>query len=312
MSAGKHLFCVLLFLLGVALLPLGGAEAVWPPFHSEIILGLRLPRLLFAALVGGCLSMLGATYQILFHNPLSEPYVLGVSSGATLAVVASEVFLGIHAISLAGAACGMLGGIAVALVILAFSAYRSHERPEHLVLFGVGMNFVLASLLFLLLSFQLQSSSTNYRFLFGQIPWVSPRESMMAWAAMFPIPVILWLFGRRLDALSFGDETARSWGVSPVTTRNVLVLTTSLLISGLVIFTGSIGFVGLAIPHVVRLGLKPQSSRGLLFGCFFLGGAFLMGADVVSRVLLPPFEFPIGTITTLLGGPLFLYLLWKR
>lgn len=300
---------IVAFLAVLALGPLFGAE--WTNDYA-ILFGLRLPRLLFAALVGACLAMLGATYQVLFHNPLSEPYVLGVSSGATLAVVLGEMFWQITAVSVAGGTLGVIGGVTVALFIILFANMRSEERPEHLILFGVGINFVISSLLFILLSFQFQSSSSNFRFLFGQIPWLSWSEVAWTSAVGLPLLLILWIFGRKLDALSFGDETARTLGTNPRATRNALLLLTSLLVSLLVIYTGSIGFVGLAIPHVARLWLKPQGSRALLFSSFFLGGIFLMVSDVASRVILPPFEFPIGTVTTILGGPILLYLLWKR
>ncbi len=309
MRARNAAILVIAFFAVLALAPLFGAE--WTRDHA-IIFGLRLPRLLFAALVGGCLAMLGATYQILFHNPLSEPYVLGVSSGATLVVVLGEMFFQIAAVSVAGGLLGVIGGVFVALFIILFASMRSEERPEHLILFGVGINFVISSLLFILLSFQFQSSSSNFRFLFGQIPWLSWNEVAWTSAVGLPLLLVLWLFGRKLDALSFGDETARTMGTNPSVTRNVLILLTSLLVSLLVIYTGSIGFVGLAIPHVARLWLRPQGSRALLFSSFFLGGIFLIVSDVASRIILPPFEFPVGTVTTILGGPILLYLLWKR
>lgn len=309
MRVRSTVILIIAFFVALAICPFFGAE--WTIDHA-ILFGLRMPRLLFAALVGGCLAMLGATYQVLFHNPLSEPYVLGVSSGATLAVVLGEMFLKIVAVSIAGGLLGVVGGVSVAIVIILFANVRSEERPEHLILFGVGINFVVSSLLFILLSFQFQSSSSNFRFLFGQIPWLSWSEVGWTSAVGLPLLLILWLFGRKLDALSFGDETARTMGTNPGTTRNAILILTSLLVSLLVIYTGSIGFVGLAIPHVASLWIKPQGTRALLFSSFFLGGIFLMVSDVASRVILPPFEFPIGTVTTILGGPILLFLLWKR
>ena len=320
MRAPKPLFILGCFgFTAILVAPFFGAEtlslsAVFYPQSPEyrILTDLRLPRLLLAALVGGCLSTLGAIYQIIFHNSLSEPYVLGVSSGATLAIVTGELAFGIGALSIAGGVCGLAGGMIVAGLIIFHASLRSQERPEHLILFGVGINFVLSSILFILLSFQLQSSSSNFRFLFGQIAWVSWAEVGWVWLMVFPVLIVLWIFGRKLDALSFGDEVARTLGVRPELTRNLLIFLTSILVSLLVIFAGSIGFVGLAVPHVVRLWVKPQSSRQLMHHCFLFGAVFLVISDVVSRTLLPPFEFPIGTITTLVGGPVFLYFLWKR
>lgn len=315
----KSALLFLIFLVGIAIAPLFGAESLHLSeiFTSgstdhEIFFRLRLPRVLFAALVGGALSILGATYQIIFQNPLSEPYVLGISSAATLGIVLSEMLLGVAAISWAAGAFGFLGGALVTVVIILFAQSRMGKTSERVLLFGIGWNFVLSSILFILLSFQLQSSGQNFRFLFGQIPWLTLSEAGRLWTAVFPLLFLLWILGRKLDALSFGDSTARTMGVAPRLTRNFCLALTSLILCILVIYTGSIGFVGLAIPHVTRLWIRPQSTRRLLEVSFVLGGLFLVVADITSRVLLPPYEFPVGTITTLLGGPIFIAMLWKR
>jgi iron complex transport system permease protein len=310
----------ILGILALGIAPLFGAEPLhWneilvpgSPSH-RIVFELRLPRLLLTLIVGGSLAVLGGTYQILFQNALAEPYLLGVSSAVTFGLVLGEVVFHWASVSFpvlalgAGAALLATGG----LIALYLSGYGSNL--ERIVLFGMGLNFVLSSTVFMILSYSYQQVGGGaFRWLFGQIPWVTLREVGGLAAIAFPLLLVLWIYARRLDALSLGDMVARTLGIEPVRTRIGLLVVSSALISSLVMFTGAIGFVGLVVPHAVRLIFLPSSTRSS-FHVSFLGGAvFLASADLLSRKVLPPFEFPIGIVTTLLGGPIFLILLWRR
>lgn len=288
---------------------------VWQTDSSthRIFFELRLPRVIFVFFAGASLAGVGAVYQILFHNPLAEPYLLGVSSATTLGIAAAEVFLGIAATSVASQAIGLTCALVVTALLLAMTLSDRGGDAERIVLFGLGTNFVLSSVLFLLLSYQLQHiGGGSMRWLFGQVPWVGLDQALRFSGGAVLAGSLLWLGGRSLDALAFGDGVASSLGSSPRRARFFFLGVTSVLMAWLVSFTGSIGFLGLVVPHTARLMFRPSTTRGLLLLSWPMGGAFLIIADAISRVLLPPLEFPVGILTTLIGGPLFLVLLWKR
>jgi iron complex transport system permease protein len=294
--------------------PLVGSDILKPGTISHrIFFELRLPRILLACLIGGSLAALGSTYQTLFHNPLAEPYVLGVSSAVTLGIAIAQVFWHLSSQSIFAGLLGLgAGGILIAGLVL-LSLARGERQMERLILFGMGLNFVLSSALFLLLSYSSQQvGGGSLRWIFGQVPWVSWAELGGLALVALPLLIAIAIYGRTLDALSLGDTVARTLGVEPVRSRAILLMLSSTALAAIVFFSGSIGFVGLVVPHGVRLVFRPSSSRSLLGLSFVLGGAFLCLADLVSRVVLPPLEFPIGIITTLVGGPLFLLLLWRN
>ncbi len=304
----------------VLCLPFCGAERLawndlWTPGHAgyRILWELRLPRLGMTLFVGGALAVLGAAYQILFHNPLAEPYLLGVSSAVTLGLSIGEMFLGFAPYSYSGVLLGLCAALAVTLLLVMLSLSPIGDALDRIVLFGTGLNFLFSASVFLLMSYHSQQmGGGSMRWIFGQIPWLSAKQVAVFFAAgLLPL---LWIFlrGRALDALGLGDSVAATLGVSPVRERTALVFVSSVLVSLIVAFSGAIGFVGLIVPHAVRLTARPRSARALLAGAFVLGAVFLSIADVLSRAILPPFEFPIGILTTLLGTPFFLYLLWKR
>lgn len=274
---------------------------------------LRLPRMLLALAVGGSLASLGGAYQYLFRNPLAEPYLLGISSAVSLGIVVANIFFGFDTTSWPAMGGGFLFAVAAASVLLVLCLQRTGGDLERVVLFGLAMSFVFSSFLFLLLSYQNQSvGGGSLRWLFGQLPWVSWTHAVGMFGLALFLVGFLVLYGRSLDALSLGDGVARSLGFFPERTRAWIVFSTSLLVAVLVANTGTIGFVGLVVPHGVRLLFRPSSARLLVGLSFLFGALFLEFTDVVSRTLLPPFEFPIGIITTLVGGPVFLVLLWGR
>ena len=320
MSRRSALSLVAFAVLLVAIVPFFGSEhldwkeiAVPGSASHRILFELRLPRLLLTLVAGGALAMLGGSYQILFNNPLAEPYVLGVSSAVTLGVALSEILFHFPAYSYWGIAAGCVAALVVTAFLVMVATSRLGESVDRIVLFGMGLNFVLSSVLFLVLSYYYQHlGGGSIRWLFGQIPWVSLREAIAVALISVPFVVAMLVLSRHLDALSLGDSVARTLGFSPPRSRVTLMAITSIFLSLIVSFTGSIGFVGLVVPHAVRLVIRPPNSRVLLAFSFLTGAIFLGISDVISRALLPPFEFPIGIITTLIGGPAFLYLLWKR
>lgn len=279
----------------------------------RIIFELRAPRLLVILSIGGVLSAIGASYQVLFNNPLAEPYVLGISSAVTLAGAIGETVFHLAPHSLTHLVICTAAAVIASLALLGIGSLQKTQSAEKTVLFGMGMNFVFSSFLFLVLTYASQQmGGGSIRWLFGQIPWMPLHWAFLVVFFGFCSISILFLLGRHLDALSFGDSVARSLGVSPVLARNTIIFVTSACVGVLVSQTGSIGFVGLVVPHMARMLFSPRSSRSLILHSVLIGAVFLMTSDFVSRAIFPPMEFPIGIVTTILGGPFFLWLLWKK
>ena len=282
------------------------------PSH-RILFELRGPRLLLVFFVGGSLAVLGSGFQTVFNNPLADPYLLGISSSVALGSALGEVFFKAAPHSPAGIFLALIGGLSSIFILSAFLRTQVGKTQERIVLFGTGMNFVCSSTLFLILSYYHQQLGGGaMRYLFGQVPWLTFSEvvSTIALGTLFLIPLLG--LAKKLDILTLGDSVARTLAVNPYQTRSLFLILSSLYMTVLVTATGSIGFVGLVIPHTTRLIFNPRSSRSAFLYSLILGGVFLGISDCVSRTLLPPFEFPIGVVSTLLGGPIFLYLLWKR
>jgi iron complex transport system permease protein len=315
----KTLIVAALFLLVVAAVPWLGAEPISflemgnpTSLSYRIFWELRIPRLLVTLSLGGVLASVGSTYQSLFRNPLCEPYILGISSAVLLGVVIAETFFQ----QKVGTPLSFLFGFGLALMlILLLMIFTSSTKfsSDRVILFGMGANFVLSALLFLLLSFQTQSvGGGTLKWFFGFLPWVETSKAVWFGFGSLLFLILLMVFSRPIDALRLGDSVARTLGVSPLVSRNIYLVFTSLVVAITVSVSGTIGFVGLVVPQVCRIIFRPSSMRSLLLQSFLLGALFLSVADGISRSIIPPFEFPVGVITTLLGGPLFLITLWKK
>lgn len=302
----RSLFWLAAFVVGGSVLAL-----VLPFSFDGTAFDLRAPRLAFTLLLGAVLAASGAAYQRVLQNPIADPYILGVASAASLALALFG--------ELAPAA-GSSAEIGVALVAAAAAtaALLTWERNsgggvEKLVLFGLGLNFVLSSALFLWLSLRhAQVGGGSLRWLFGRLPWA--RWSDVSTFALVAVPVLLLLVqrARALDALALGDSVARTLAVDPKRTRTLVIVACALAVGAATRSAGAIGFVGLVAPHVVQRCFSPSDGRAWLVASALVGAGFLALSDAVSRALLPPIEFPIGVVTTLVGGPLFLWLLGRR
>lgn len=308
--------CALVACLGINLM--SGERIDWslvstPAEPDGIVLwNLRLPRALFAAVIGGMLAVIGASYQSIFQNPLAEPFVFGATSIAAFLLVALQMFLGLPPEAIPSSIIATVATLSVFTPICLF-LLAQRDAKTRVLLFGMGINFVFSSLLFLLLSYHSQSvGAGSMRWLFGQIPWATWQNTvgMMALSAL--VFGVLLHHSRALDVLSFGDSTARALGISPRRVRAGILMTTTAWLALSVSLTGSIGFVGLVIPHVSGMLFSTRSSGQQLLLSFGLGASFLTLCDGVSRALLPPLEFPVGILTTLIGGPIFLWLLVRN
>jgi iron complex transport system permease protein len=320
------LFLLLLALvLGVAL----GAVALSPGEVVRALLGweenpivtqLRLPRVLGGMLVGAALGVAGAAFQGLFRNPLADPYLMGSASGAAFAMTLFAALLGglspafaQHAVfqhlPLSATFFGFLGALLATLLtlVLAGGVARTHE----LVLAGVVVGSVLTGATTYLMMQDADRVRAVFAYTLGNLAFLGwPSVRALALIFLLALPPLL-LLGRALNALQLGEETARSLGLPLEGLKLALLLSASLLTAGAVAQAGIIGFVGLVAPHALRR-LLGEDYR-LLLPASALGGAVLLSlADLLARTLTRPAELPVGVVTTLLGGPFFLYLMWRR
>ena len=320
MKVNKTTFFYLLLTLFVLVAPFLGAVKISlvqlfdiNSVDFRIFSTLRLPRILLCFSAGASLALLGVIYQLLFHNSLAEPYVLGVSTASTLGIFLFESGMAhVTGFSKYQPLAGILVAVLYVVILMRLSK-KVLRSPERVILFGMGANFFLSSVLFLLVSyFQLSVGSNSLRWLFGQVPWLDLPTALTVLGLSVLLMFYLIRQHRKVDVLSLGDGVAKSMGVDPQATRRNLLFVSSVLLGMIASSIGTVGFVGLVAPHAVRLWLKPTQTKYLFIHTLFLGGAFLVFSDAISRSLLPPIEFPVGVITTFLGGPVFLYLLWKR
>ena len=300
------------------LLPLrqGAARAAAPSWQETVIWSIRLPRALLGFLVGGSLALAGAALQGLFRNPLADPSILGVSAGASLGAVLT-IFLGIAGRAVWLLPLGAFAGAALtALVVLGLAAQRGRGAifTTTMLLVGVAVGALNVSFTTFILSVSLNSYDVGRQVLHWILGGLDGRTWDHVWLAA---PAILLgaatiiVHARELDALLLGEVTAQSIGVDVGRTRLVLVLGTSLLIGAAVAAAGPIGFVGLLVPHILRL-VVGASHRALLPASFLAGGLFVVLADLVARTLLTTIEIPVGVVTAAVGAPFFLILLIRR
>lgn len=310
----RWLLCLSVLMLLALLLSLcAGEQWISPgdwftPRGELFVWQIRLPRTLAVLLVGAALAISGAVMQALFENPLAEPGLLGVSNGAGVGLIAA-VLLGQGQLpNWALGLCAIAGALIITLILLRFA--RRHLSTSRLLLAGVALGIICSALMTWAIYF---STSVDLRQLmywmmggFGGVDW---RQS---WLMLALIPVLLWICcqSRPVNMLALGEISARQLGLPLWFWRNVLVAATGWMVGVSVALAGAIGFIGLVIPHILRLcGLTDH--RVLLPGCVLAGASALLLADIVARLALAAAELPIGVVTATLGAPVFIWLLLK-
>lgn len=310
----RWLLCLSVLMLLALLLSLcAGEQWISPgdwftPRGELFVWQIRLPRTLAVLLVGAALAISGAVMQALFENPLAEPGLLGVSNGAGVGLIAA-VLLGQGQLpNWALGLCAIAGALIITLILLRFA--RRHLSTSRLLLAGVALGIICSALMTWAIYF---STSVDLRQLmywmmggFGGVDW---RQS---WLMLALIPVLLWIccLSRPMNMLALGEISARQLGLPLWFWRNVLVAATGWMVGVSVALAGAIGFIGLVIPHILRLcGLTDH--RVLLPGCALAGASALLLADIVARLALAAAELPIGVVTATLGAPVFIWLLLK-
>jgi iron complex transport system permease protein len=287
----------------------GGADAV----ARDIVLRVRLPRALLAAGVGASLATAGAAFQALLRNPLADPFILGVSGGAALGAIVVIALGG--ALGLAGSAAppaAFAGALASVALLLAAAGPLGRLDPTRLLLIGVVFNSLAsAAIVFLASLAGLAEGSRIFLYLIGNLSDAQP--ALAGWIGAFLALGLAALapLARALNALALGDDAAALLGFEPTRVKLALLLATSLLVGAAVAVAGLVGFVGLIVPHALRL-LVGADHRLLLPASALGGASFLVLCDALARTALGGPELPVGAITALVGGPLFLALLRRR
>ena len=284
-------------------------------FPRHIILWqVRVPRILLAFMVGGSLAAVGASLQALLRNPLADPFVIGISSGAALGASVAILFgVGLSILTLLVLPfCAFLGALLSILVVYRIAVSYGSFSIHALLLGGVVLNAIFSALvLFLTTLADPYKASGMYAWLMGSLTGPDFQTVLVLAGYLLLGIFVLVSQASALNLLTLGEEAARSLGVEVERVKRVVFTASALLTGAVVAFSGLIGFVGLIVPHAVRL-MFGADHRLLLLASGILGGMFLMVADTVARTLLSPAEIPVGVVTALVGGPIFLYLLVQR
>jgi iron complex transport system permease protein len=275
---------------------------------SEIILSIRLPRILLAIAAGGGLSVAGAVFQSLLMNPLAEPYILGISSGGTFGALLSMLlglsFLTTQLFSFAGA-------VVVIFLVFTLGKKFGELQPNVLLLSGVMIGAFFSAAILIMMTMLNNSLRSVILWLIGNLSLAKSGPVYFVLSISVFVSLVLTLFSQKFNVLSMGSENARHLGINVSFVKNTSYILTSLMVGSIVSVSGIIGFVGLIIPHAVRM-LFGVDNRIVIPASFFVGAAFLILSDTLARSIIAPSELPVGAITAIIGAPAFIYLLRKK
>ena len=291
-----------------------GLDTAWAPTDDVIDATLwvvRFPRMMMAMAVGAALAVGGALMQAVFGNPLAEPGVVGVSSGAALGASIAIVF-GIQFQGSGVAALAFVGGLLATLLVYAVARAGGRTEVVTLLLTGIAVNaFAQAGLAFVLF---LADTASREQIVFWQLGSLAGSlwtEVVVVVPLLLVGVAVALIIGRQLDVLSLGERNARSVGVDVEGLRILAIILVALLTAAAVAFAGIIAFVGLVVPHIIRMALGP-THRGLLIASAVGGAALMLWADLLTRTLVEGADLPIGMLTALIGGPFFFALLYQQ
>ena len=284
----------------------------WPPGYQTIVLEIRLPRIILGALVGSALAVAGTAMQAMFRNPMASPYILGISSGAAFGaslafVLGVNLLLGISAVSI----MAFLFALLTIYIVYAIARKGEGTSVETLLLTGIAISSLFSALVSLLMYIAGEKLNTIWFWLMGGL-WASNwNKVLFTFPLVFIGILILFFLSRQLNLLLMGEETALNLGLEVEKFKIFILIIASLITAAAVAVCGIIGFLGLIIPHIMRIILGPDH-RNLLPASCLVGAIFLIWVDTLARTIISPVEIPVGIITALLGVPFFLYLLRTR
>ncbi len=290
-----------------ALVSFGQASCGLTPDQGAILFDIRLPRILLGVAVGGSLAVAGAGYQSLLRNPLAEPYLLGISNGAAVGTMIALVFLGANEWS--RPLMAFAGALLATLVVYRLAQGRTGATPERLILAGVIVTTFLSSAIVFVTTLMDATRIRSFTFwLLGDLSGSTTKLLGLALLVAVAGTIALAAHARALNLLMLGERDAFDLGVEVSRIRLVVFIVASLLVGSSVASSGSVGYVGLVVPHLVRLSLG-SDNRITVPAAAICGAIFVVVADTIARTIIAPRELPVGAITALIGAPLFVYLL---
>ncbi|MBN1883514.1 MAG: iron ABC transporter permease [Deltaproteobacteria bacterium] len=281
------------------------------PETLTIIRELRLPRIIVGLLVGGGLALAGIVFQALLRNPLADPYILGVSSGAAVGVVTASL-LGLGGVFWASKLFAFAGAMTTVIIVFRIARIKERLYPHTMLLTGVIVNaFFSAAIMFFISIARSDQIYSIFFWLMGNLALSSMGEALVLGIVFVCVSVIVFYHARNMNLLLGGDESAASLGVEVERTKLVLFVAASALTAVVVSAAGVVGFVGLIVPHMLRMVLGADH-RALIPTAVLFGGLFLVVADTAARTVIAPLELPVGVLTALFGAPFFIYLLRRE
>ena len=279
-------------------------------YYQVTLWQLRIPRIVMSVLAGAALAICGGVFQSVFRNPVCDPYILGVSSGASIGAAVAFI-LGWDAVVFGITLPALVTALLTLLLILGIARVKGKHNTDTLLLIGIALNFLISALITLLIVMNQKEMHKIYFWTMGSLTHVSWLE--IAW--LIPVMIvcvgILFYYTKALNIMQVGTDTAQTLGIDTQRTTYVVLITSSVLISVVVSFCGSIGFIGLIMPHMARI-LFGSNNRRLFTYSLFFGAFFLLVADTLARTVAAPAELPVGSITALAGAPYFIYLVLRK
>jgi iron complex transport system permease protein len=279
-------------------------------YYNVTLWQLRIPRIVMSVLAGAALAICGGVFQSIFRNPVCDPYILGISSGASLGAAIAFI-LGWDAVLFGITLPALITALLTLFMILGIARIKGKHNTNTLLLIGIALNFFISAMITLMIVMNQKEMHKIYFWTMGSLTHVSWFEIAWLVTIMIICISILFYYSKYLNIMQVGEETAQTLGIDTRKTTYIVLITSSVLISVVVAFCGSIGFIGLIMPHVARLMVGSNNRRLFTYSLFF-GAFFLLIADTLARTIAAPAELPVGSITALAGAPYFIYLVMRK
>lgn len=281
--------------------------------HLTILWKIRLPRILLSSLVGGSLAVVGCTFQAIFRNSLADPHILGISSGAALGAtvaILSGITFDFFGMGITGI-FAFIGALCAVVIVYRMGTLGGKVVVTNLLLTGTVISTMLSAFISLLMIYNREAIEKVYLWTLGSFSAANWNKVLFLFVVSIFCVTILVIFDRDLNVILTGDEAAYSLGIDIVKLKNILIIVCSFLVAAGVSVSGTIGFVGLIIPHCMRLLIGSDHKKLIPFS-YFGGACFMIICDTISRTIAQPTEIPVGIITAVFGAPYFIFLLYHN
>jgi len=289
---------------------LGFATAPVDDVYMLTLWELRLPRIVMSLLAGASLALCGAVFQSIFRNPICDPYILGISSGASLGAAIAFI-VGWNLFFLGITLPALFTALFTLLLLFGISKLSKRHSVEMLLLTGVALNFMLSAVITLLVVYNQSEMQKIIFWTMGSLASVSWAQIGFVFPIMAVCVIILYFYANNLTVMQLGEEVAQSLGVNTRQTTIVVLIFSSVLVAVIVSFCGVIGFVGLIVPHITRM-LVGNHNRPVFLNAMLMGALCLLCADTLARIIAVPSELPVGAVTAIAGAPYFIFLLLRN